>query len=431
MKEQIKFFVKEGLTVNDMALRLHIDYNHLVEQYILFSKEDRKAFPIDNLLTKELLAKLLEDNNFKQIINKYCIAPSVLKRLCVQYDIGNRTMLKNRLPYAKMHSLFVIQHLSDSEIAKRYSCSIESIKKLRKAYGIEAGMRIHECCDLSFEDFYRLFVEYGFTINQIAQMLGISYYMVLEIRSKYEKYDCERADEIKNRKKFYGYQSLIDLLLQKENAAVLLTKLKRKTLAEVAEEYKLIPEPVAFNIETFTPQWLEYVLKRMSREEIIDTYHIGRSLLEDMINKNGFENLTPKNSLDGELIKTLYCDNYWTDDEIAFLLSTSTNHISSFRKIHNIKRSKRDQLSRRLSLDEFCELYLIESATVAQIAEIYRVSDKAVTALKTLYGKQDPRLKNNKARGVSEIKLKILKKKARFAGFIMNKVNLCSRAEAG
>ena len=75
-------------------------------------------------------------------------------------------------------------------------------------------------------------------------------------------------------------------------------------------------------------------------------------------------------------------------------------------------------MSRRLSLDEFCELYLIESATVAQIAEIYRVSDKAVTALKTLYGKQDPRLKNNKARGVSEIKLKILKKKARFAGFI-------------
>lgn len=414
--EQIRSLAAEGVTVSEMAQRLKVDYNALCDSYIDWSKSDRKAYPIRLLITKSWLEEKMKTMTIADISAETKTNYPLISRFCENYGIARKPMLKNVLSPEVMFSLFVEQSMSDKEIAAKYSVSHETVKKLRVNYGIGSETRTSADNRISIELFHRLYVTYGFTDQQIAALLNGTIYMVRDIRNQFSSRDDRFAEEIRNRSKFFGFQELIEILFRELQPVALFEHLKNNTLAEVAEMYNLIP-PALGGIETFSREWFETILRQLTHEEILKKYHIGKAYLKKMIEEYGLSGISPADSLDPVLVKKLYCENYWSDEEIAQSMNTSVFVITSFRKEHGIKRSKRYEISQRLSADEFKVLYLTENMTIVQIAELYGVSDKTISSLKALYAKNSPELLNHTSGGVSEERLQFLKKRLHFKTF--------------
>lgn len=415
--DEIRDLANRGITVSEMAKLLQVDFELLSDFYAVCSKEDRSGFPIRLLITKPWLEEKLKKLTVADICAETKTSVSVINRLCKTYGIEKKPMLKTVLSPEVMYSLFVEQRLTDKEIAARYSFSTEWIKKLRRNYGITSTTRTTPENRMTIELFHRLFVKYGFTIKQIATMLDAKNYTVLDLKAQFSSREGKLAEEIRDRKKYYAFQDLIELLFEELEPFALLEQLKRNTLAEVAEMYCVIPQPIA-GIETFSKEWMELLLKqRLTIDEIMATYHVGRAFLEKLMSEHSLSEPDPEEFLDEELIRKLYCNNLWSDEEIAHSMKTATSTITSYRKAHSIKRSKRYEISQRLPLDDFKQLYLIENMTLAQIAEMYDVSNKSISSLKALYAKQEPALLEHTSGGVSKERFQYLKKRLHFKDF--------------
>lgn len=415
--DTIRELVNQGMTVSEMANHLQVDFELLSDFYCDCSRHDRAGFPIRLLVTKPWLEEKLRTLTVADICAETKISATAINRLCAKYGIERKPMLKTVLSPEVMYSLFVEQRLSDKEIASRYSFSTEWVKKLRRNYGISSDTRPTPEAKMSIEVFHRLFVEYGFTIKQIAAMLESKNYAVIDLKAQYAEHDSELGRDISDRKKYYAYQELIELLFEELEPVALLEQLKRYTLAEVAEMYGVIPAPIA-GAKTFSKEWLEVLLKqRLSLDEIMATYHVGRAFLEKLIREHDLHEPTPDEFLDENLIRKLYCEDLWSDEEIAHSMKTAAYNIIAFRKARKIKRSKRYEISQRLPLDDFKHLYLIENMTLVQIAEMYDVSDKTISSLKALYAKQEPRLLAHTSGGVSKERFMFLKKRLHFKNF--------------
>lgn len=74
---------------------------------------------------------------------------------------------------------------------------------------------------------------------------------------------------------------MIDLMLKRINTAVLYEQLAIHTLAEVAEMYEIIPKGLP-DVETFSPEWAEQILKQKSTEQVLREYHIGRAFFNSI-----------------------------------------------------------------------------------------------------------------------------------------------------
>lgn len=414
--EQVRALAAEGIPVTEMAIRLQADYDTLFDLYVDWSKSDRIGFPIRLLITKSWLEEKIKKLTIADICAETKTNYPLISRFCKAYGIERKPMLKNVLSPEVMYSLFVEQGMSDREIGQRFSVSFETVKRLRVSYGISSDTRSKAENRIPIELFHRLYVQYGFTDMQLASMLGGTHYTIREIRSQFSARDGVLAEEIRNRTKFFGFQDLIEILFRELEPVALYEHLKTSTLAEVAEMYQIIP-PAIPGILTFSKEWFEQIVRRMSTTEIQKKYHIGKAYLKKMLDEYDLNGITPAESLDPILIQKLYCENYWSDEEIAQSLNTSVFVITSFRKDHGIKRSKRYEISQRLSAAEFKVLYLSENLTIAQIADLYGVSDKTMSALKALYAKDDPDLLNHMSGGVSEERLQYLKKRLRFKTF--------------
>lgn len=415
--ETIRELVNQGMNVREMAEYLQVDFEMLSDFYCDCSKSDRAGFPIRLLITKPWLEEKLKTLTVSDICAETKTSISVINRLCKTYGIEKKPMLKTVLSPEVMHSLFVEQRLTDKEIASRYSFSTEWVKKLRRNYGISSDTRTMPENRMSIELFHRLFVEYGFTIKHLASMLEAKNYAVIDLKAKYSEHDGQLAKEICERKKYYAFHDLIELLFEELEPVALLEQLKNSTLAEVAEMYGIIPAPIA-GVTTFSKEWLEILLnQRLSLDEIMATYHVGRAFLEKLIKDNEIHEPTPEEFLDEKLIQKLYCEDMWSDEEIAQSMHVATSNVAAFRKKHKIKRSKRYEISQRLPLDDFKKLYLIENMTLVQIAEMYDVSDKTISSLKALYAKQEPTLLAHTSGGVSKERFMFLKKRLHFKNF--------------
>ena len=342
-------------------------------------------------------------------------SPSVIRRLAKKYGIETKPMLKDVLTPEVLYALFVEQCMSDSEIASKHNCSIETIKKLRSKYKITSEKRIDKTSEISIEFFHKLYVIYGFTNQQMTDLLGIAPYQFLCLKDKFSKEDHPLANEIKKRKKCYTYQNLIEKLLEELDPALILDLLKTKTLAEIAELYNIIP-PAEPGLETFSKGWLEAVLKKMDVTEIVKRYYIGLAYINNMMSEYDLKPVAVSDRLDAELVRHLFVDNCWTDEQIAFALETSEYAIKTLRKKQGIKPSQRPALHERLPLNDFVRLYIEDNLTVSQIGNLYGVSEKAIAALKLDYSLSAPEVKTHISSGASEEKMLMLKKQLRFKG---------------
>lgn len=226
---------------------------------------------------KEWLQNELKTKPISKICQETGTSFSVINRLIKIYGIERKPMLKDVLTSEVLYSLFVEQRLTDAQISKSYFCSIETVKKLRAKYNITYESRTDRLPVPSLEYFKRLYIEYGFSRAQMMNLLG---YSVVQFNKLLHKYSAKDS-EIKTKRPYHAFQKLIDLMLERVSALVLYGQLEVHTLAEVAEMYEVIPKALP-NIETFSPEWAEEILKHKSTEQVLREYHIGRAFFNSI-----------------------------------------------------------------------------------------------------------------------------------------------------
>lgn len=415
-KSELLAFAEQNITVSEMAITMNANIEDVIACYAQYSQEDRSKFPLKLLLTREWLERELQTSKVADICRKAKTNPSVVKSYCKKYGIQGSQMLKHILTEEILYDLFVKQRMTDGEIALAYNCSLESVKKLRGKYGIDANARSDASNHITIELFHRLYVEYGFTIHQLSEMLGCTQYAVKAMQQQYENGEGVLNQEIRQRKKYYAFQGLIEAILEKLSPKELYEKLKVETLSDIAEECAIIPSPIQ-GVETFSVDWFKTVLRSMTPSDLIKTYHLGKAFVQDTIKHNKLGDVRPANFMDEKLVKKLYCENRWSDEEIAHLMNVPVYLVVSFRKKNGIKRSKQYTAAQRLTQDDFIDLYIKEDLTIAQIAEMYDISAKTVTSLKSVYAKNSPAIASHKSRGATKERVAFLKKKLKFQGF--------------
>ena len=414
--EQIRELASEGITVQAMAEQLNVDFDDLFVFYAECSTRDRSAFPIRLLVTKSWL----EDKIKKAPISSICadtkLSPSAIRQLIKVYKLEPRKKLNEILTPEVLTALFVEQGMTDKDIATMHKCSIDTIKRLRAKYKITFESRVASK-DISIEYFHKLFVEYGFSVKQLALMMNCSTFFIETLQDNYTASNHPLAGEIKARKKSYTFTALIEKLFAELDPALLYELLKDKTLAEVAEMYGVIPPAIA-DAETFSPVWLELVVNRMSISDIVKMYYISLSFVQTMMKDHNIKPSKVEERIDVEMVRKLYIENNWTDEQIGTLLGFSPSAITRLRKKHDIRHNKRLSLEARLTPEKFIELYLTENLTIFQIASLFDTSDKNVTALKAVYAASNPQIASHKAKGATEARYKFLKKQLMFNGLI-------------
>lgn len=408
-KSIIASMADEGKTVAELAQELQVDFNELSKFYISCFAEDKHTFPLRLLATKSWLEEQLEKKTISQICKEIGTSFSVVNRLVKIYDIKKKPLLKDVLTSEVLYSLFVEQHLSDREIAKMYKCSIDTLKKLRSKYNITYESRTENLPVPSCEYFKRLYIEYGFSREQMMKLLGYSVVQFNKLLRQYGKID----NDIKTKRIFKAFQKIIDQLLAKENNLVLYEQLQEHTLAQVAEMYEVIPaaEP---GVETFSPEWLEIVLHRMSLEQILREYHIGRAYLDSIMKDANLKPIPMIERLDVNTVRYLFIDCGWDEDEIAKALHSSKYTVSELLKREKISKKDRKPLEDRLTLSVFRNLFIDENLTLAQIAKIFRVTKRQVEELKAKYDDKDPELTTHEATGASNERFNYLLKQFKF-----------------
>lgn len=417
--EQIRELASEGYTVQAMAEKLNIDFEELFAFYAEQSFKDRSGFPIRLLVTKSWL----EDKIKKAPISSICadtkLSPSAIRKLIKVYNLEPRKKLNEVLTPEVLHALFVQQGMPDKDIAAMHKCSIDTIKRLRAKYGINYESRV-ESKDITIEYFHKLFVVYGFSVKQLALMMNCSTFFVETLQDNYIASDNPLSAEIKARKKSYTYTGLIEKLFEELDPALIYELLKDRTLAETAEMYGIIP-PAISGVETFTPAWLEAVLNRMTISDIVKKYHISLSFVQSMMKEHNIKTSKVVDRIDVDMVRKLYIENNWSDEQIGALLGFAPTAITRLRKKHDIRHCQRLSLESRLTLEKFIALYLTENLTIYQIAALFDTSDKNVTALKAAYAVNNPELAAHRATGATEARCKFLKKQLMFSGLIESK----------
>lgn len=414
--ERIRELASEGYTVQAMAEELNVDFDELFAFYADCSAKDRTAFPIRLLVTKSWL----EDKIKKAPISIICadtkLSPSTVRQLIRVYKIEPKKKLNEILTPEVLNALFVEQELTDKDIASQFKCSIDTIKKLRAKYGITYESRVI-AKDISIELFHKLFVLYGFSTKQIALMMNSTVFFVETLQGNYIASSHPLADEIKNRKKSYTYTNLIEKLFEELDAALIFELLKDKTLAEVAEMYNIIP-PAIKGFETFSPEWVEEMLKRMSVTDIVKKYYISFSYVQALKKERKIKVAKVEDRIDVDLVRKLYIENGWSDEQIGTMLGFAPSAITRLRAKNDIRHSKRVSLEVKLTPEKFVELYITENLTICQIASLFDTSDKNITAIKAEYAKTNPEIATHRATGATNARIKFLKKQMMFDGLI-------------
>lgn len=408
-KSIIASMADEGKTVAEMALELRVDFNELSKFYISCFAEDKHTFPLRLLVTKSWLEEQLEKKTVSQICKEVGTSFSVINRLVKIYDIKKKPLLKDVLTSEVLYSLFVEQHLSDREIARIYKCSIETLKKLRAKYNITYESRTEKLPVPSHEYFKRLYIEYGFSREQMMKLLGYSVVQFNKLLEQYGKTD----NDIKRKRTFHAFQKIIELLLEKVNNLVLYEQLQEHTLAQVAEMYEVIPaaEP---GVETFSSEWLEILLHRMSVEQILRDYHIGRAYLDSIMKESGLKPIPMIERLDVNAVKYLFIECGWDEEEIAKALHSSKYTVNELLKREGISKKDCKPLENKLTLTVFRNLFIDENLTSAQIAKIFRTTKQQVEALKEKYAGTDPEIATHEASGASNERFNYLLKQFKF-----------------
>ena len=177
--------------------------------------------------------------------------------------------------------------------------------------------------------------------------------------------------------------------------------------------YGIIPKT---GYELYTKEWLQHLMTQMTLTEISDKFHTSYIYIAALKKEYGLCHVHAEDKLDEALVRKLFIDNGWSNEEIATALDTSVYSVVQFRKKHGIRRKNNITLKDKLPQSDFERLYLEEGLTLKQMAELYGASAAKISELRARYGKANPAILSCRPRGVSEQRLKFLKKEMKFKG---------------
>ncbi len=413
-KEKIRQLIKANYSVSEMAEKLGTDINELEAFYIRCFNENRYEFPLQILLTREWLEEKLRNNTSVISISKYTGAsPTAIHRLMKKYGIQKPKINKVLSPET-LYALYIEQGLSAAAIAEKYQCSVDSVKKLACNYKLRAGERNKLTPDLEPEFFLKLYVTYGFTLSQIAEMLGCAtFYLRYTLLKEMIDNGSLPEQDLRKSRNSVPYYYIINLLFDKVEPFVLFEQLHLHSITSVAEMYGIIPKT---GYELYTKEWLQHLMTQMTLTEISDKFHTSYIYIAALKKEYGLCHVHAEDKLDEALVRKLFVDNGWSNEEIATALDTSVYSVIQFRKKHGIRRKNNITLKDKLPQNDFERLYLKEGLTLKQMAELYGASTAKISELRARYGKANPAILSCRPRGVSEPRLKFLKKEMKFKG---------------
>lgn len=408
-KNQLKEYVNSGYNVSEIAEMISVDEKELLKFYIDCYTKDFRSFPLEKAISKQLLAKELKNASVLQISIKYNVSNTAIQRLMRIYNLY-KPALKDILTPEVLFAHFVEQYMSEREIADKYSCSVETVKSLKKKYGIDNADRL-EYHNLNEIDFIaKIHIEYGFSTPQIAQMLRVRPCIVYRLLSDYKKLHPEFSNDV-----FCSvsplYRNINNLLLEKVEPTVLFELLHNHTLTQIAEIYELIPIGYA-KYKFGSEEWFEAVKQNYTNNEIIKLFHIPVATFKRLSGKYGNNSYNRK--ADPDIVRYLYLEKHLSTPKIAEILKLPVSAIKVCRRKNNIHLPKKIDYSRLLPADEFFELYINEDLTLMQISEVTSFNIKVILALLKEYGKQYPEMLSRNAGGASKERVDYLKKQFRY-----------------
>ena len=83
-------FVEQDMSVSEMAITMKADIEEVIACYAQYSREDRNAFPLKLLLTKEWLEYEMQTSKVADICRKAKTNPAVVKSYCKKYGIQSK-----------------------------------------------------------------------------------------------------------------------------------------------------------------------------------------------------------------------------------------------------------------------------------------------------------------------------------------------------
>lgn len=409
-KDVIANYASQGLTVLKMAEKLNASYQKLSRFYLSCYNTNPAAFPIRLLIPKEQLKKESKQKNVAQICREYNLSVAIINRLFAIYDIPVKPSLKSILTKELLYKLFVEENMADREIADKYKCSIVTIKNLRKRYGISYESRKQNKCKPSIEYFHKLAIEIGFSNEQLILLLGCNPFYLHQLKREYIAQGGRLAEDISSNNAATPYKELISKVMDAVEPAVLYEMLKDKSLAQVAEMYEIIP-PAEKGITTFSAEWLQVVLKKMSLKQISKTYYISYTFISSLKNANNISIIPVSEKVDAKRVKFLFIQCGWTKEKIAKDQNVTLYTIISFLNKNKITAKDRITIEKKIPAESFHDLYVNKNLTLCQIAKLYETSESLITALKAKYILLYPDMENQKSSGISEKELCELMKK--------------------
>ena len=134
---------------------------------------------------KKEIEKLLEKNMpLKKIAEHFNISINKLKKLMNKYGL-KKVFIKEKLDKETLYSLFIEEEKSDSEIAKLYNCSKNTVMKLRYNHGITSDMRPSLKEKLPKDVFIDLYVSQKLPLSRIADLYNTHTQAISKLKREY------------------------------------------------------------------------------------------------------------------------------------------------------------------------------------------------------------------------------------------------------
>ena len=125
-------FAEIGRSYDVTRQRIHQLYKEYKELYPDLFIEKEEKVP-----KKEHIEKMLAQNiSLTKMSKEFDITQNKLKKVMNLYGL-KKVYLKDKITKEMLYNLYVVQGLSDKEIADRYNCSKNTIEALRKKHEIK------------------------------------------------------------------------------------------------------------------------------------------------------------------------------------------------------------------------------------------------------------------------------------------------------
>ena len=307
--------------------------------------------------------------------------------------------LAQRLDKQTLEKLYLVDKLSQKEIAIRYNSSPNAVSRLRERYGLETLNNSKILSQrLDKPTFERLYLVDRLTLREIAAKYNSDRRTVTSLR---ERYGTEiRAKDCKLLAQRLNVETLarlynVDRLSQKEIAIRYNTSYSG--IGRLMKKYNIkarnnVRNTLAKRLDKATLEKLYYV-DRLLLREIASRYNSSNNSVTGLIKQYGIKirpdirNTLPSR-LDKQTLERLYVEDRLTLKKIAIMYDSSESCVGRLMKQYNLKTRGNlpTPLAQRLDKETLENLYIQYGLLQREIASMYNCHQITVCRLLVKYG---------------------------------------------